>query len=89
LAFELRGFVFGKQALYCFSHTSSPFCSGYFGDGVLATICLGWPGTGILLISAFLPTRFLEKDHNFCTFNNMALISKTSPEEPLTFVFLA
>jgi hypothetical protein len=23
-----------KQALYRLSHTSSPFCSGYFGDGV-------------------------------------------------------
>jgi hypothetical protein len=22
------------------SHTSTPFCSGYFGDGVLWTICL-------------------------------------------------
>jgi hypothetical protein len=29
-----KGFVFAKQALYCFSHTSSPFCSGYFGTGV-------------------------------------------------------
>jgi hypothetical protein len=24
------------HALYCLSHTSSPFCSGYFGDGSLA-----------------------------------------------------
>jgi hypothetical protein len=27
--------LFAKQALYCLNHTSSPFCSGYFGDGVL------------------------------------------------------
>jgi hypothetical protein len=39
--------------LYCLSHTSSPFCSGYFGDGgVSHTICLGWLQTAILLISA-------------------------------------
>jgi hypothetical protein len=27
------------------SHTSSPFCSGYFGDGVLGSICLGYPSS--------------------------------------------
>jgi hypothetical protein len=27
LGFEL-GFALAKQALYCWSHTSSPFCSG-------------------------------------------------------------
>jgi hypothetical protein len=32
-----------KQVLYHLSHTSSPFCSGYFGDGVSPTICLGCP----------------------------------------------
>jgi hypothetical protein len=32
LVFELRGLCL--QALYCLSHTSSSFCSGYFGDGV-------------------------------------------------------
>jgi hypothetical protein len=26
-------FGFAEQALYCLSHTSSPFCSDYFGDG--------------------------------------------------------
>jgi hypothetical protein len=25
--------VLAKQMFYCLSHTSSPFCSGYFGDG--------------------------------------------------------
>jgi MFS family permease len=29
------GICTAKQVLYCSSHTSSPFCSGYFGDGVL------------------------------------------------------
>jgi hypothetical protein len=45
-------FVFTKQVLYHLSHTSSPFCSGYFGDGVLQTICPGWPWTVTLLILA-------------------------------------
>jgi hypothetical protein len=27
------------------SHTSSPFCSGYFGHEVLWTIFPGWPWT--------------------------------------------
>jgi hypothetical protein len=27
--------VLTKQALQCLCHTSSPFCSGYFGDGGL------------------------------------------------------
>jgi hypothetical protein len=30
----MQGFVLAKQALYHLCHTSSPFCSGYFGDGV-------------------------------------------------------
>jgi hypothetical protein len=29
-----------KQALYHLSHTSIPFCSDYFEDGVSRTICL-------------------------------------------------
>jgi hypothetical protein len=31
---DSRGFAFAKQVLYHLSHTSSPFCSGYFGDRV-------------------------------------------------------
>jgi hypothetical protein len=34
--------------LYCLSHTSSPFCSSYFGDGVSWTICPDWLWTSIL-----------------------------------------
>jgi hypothetical protein len=30
-----QGFTLTKQVLHHLSHTSSPFCSGYFGDGVL------------------------------------------------------
>jgi hypothetical protein len=45
-------FILAKQALYPWSHSSSSFCSGYFGDGVLGTICPGWPQIKILPISA-------------------------------------
>jgi hypothetical protein len=31
LKFKL-GLMLAKQALYLLSHTSSPLCSGYFGD---------------------------------------------------------
>jgi hypothetical protein len=34
------------------SHSSSPFCSGYFGDGILYTMCPGYPWTTVLPISA-------------------------------------
>jgi hypothetical protein len=34
-------FVLAKQAFYCLSHTSSPFCSGYFEDGVLSNYLSG------------------------------------------------
>jgi hypothetical protein len=42
--FELRAFTL--------SHSASSFCVRYFQDRVLWTICLGWPQTAILLISA-------------------------------------
>jgi hypothetical protein len=41
--FVFEGFELAKQALYCSSHTSSPFCSNYFGDRVPHTICLSDP----------------------------------------------
>jgi hypothetical protein len=43
--FFFVGLGFDTQGL---SHTSSPFCSGYFGDGVSQIICLAWPQTMIL-----------------------------------------
>jgi hypothetical protein len=33
-------FALARQALYCLSHASSPFCPGYFGDGGLAFLAL-------------------------------------------------
>jgi hypothetical protein len=52
-----------KQALYCLSHTSSPFCFDYFGDMVLWTICLDWPWIMILPISAPLVARIITVKH--------------------------
>jgi hypothetical protein len=48
LGFELSAW----WAQYHLSHTSSPFCSGYFGDGVSRSICPGWSQTSILSVSA-------------------------------------
>jgi hypothetical protein len=53
------------------SHISSPFCLGYFGDGVSQTICSGWPQTMILRISASLVARIMGMSHlvpSFSTF---------------------
>jgi hypothetical protein len=38
-----QGFALAKQVLYGLSYTSSPFCCGYFEDGVSWTFWLGWP----------------------------------------------
>jgi hypothetical protein len=37
--------MLAKQAFYPMSHTSSPFCSGYFGDGDLENYLLGLAST--------------------------------------------
>jgi hypothetical protein len=29
-----QGFIFARQVLYCLSHVSNSFCSGYFGDRI-------------------------------------------------------
>jgi hypothetical protein len=62
--FPLGGcFELAKQALYRLSHTSSTFWSGYSEDRVLQTICLGWPQTMILLISASRVDRVTGMSH--------------------------
>jgi hypothetical protein len=33
--FQTQVFMLAKQTHYCLNHTSSPFFSGYFGDGGL------------------------------------------------------
>jgi hypothetical protein len=45
------------------NHTSSPFCTGYVGDGVSQTVCLGWPLTVFLLISASQVARIISMSH--------------------------
>jgi hypothetical protein len=50
-------FTLATQVFYCLSHVSSPFCSSYFGNGVLQTICSDWPWTTILPISVFQVVR--------------------------------
>jgi hypothetical protein len=61
--FFLVGLGFAKQALYCLSHTSSPFCCGYFTDGVSGTVCLDLSGTAILLLSASQVVRITGVSH--------------------------
>jgi hypothetical protein len=71
LRFELRASLLqsslctlAKQVLSCLSHTYSPFCSGYFGDGrVSRTICPYWPRTVILLISASQVAKITGVNH--------------------------
>jgi hypothetical protein len=58
-----QDFMLAKKVLYLLRHTSSPFCSGYFGDGVLRNICLGWPWTISLLTSASQVTRITGLSH--------------------------
>jgi hypothetical protein len=61
--FWTQGFVLAKQALCSSSHTSSSFCSGYFGNGMSWTICSGWPWATILLISASQVARIIGVSH--------------------------
>jgi hypothetical protein len=58
-----QGFALAKQAFYGLNQISSPFCSGYFGDGILQTICPGWPQTMILPISASQIARITDMSH--------------------------
>jgi hypothetical protein len=63
LEFELRASSFAKQGFYHLSHTSSSFCSGYFGDGV--SELFAWAGLKLrfLLISASQVARITGVSH--------------------------
>jgi hypothetical protein len=52
-----------KQELYHLNHTSSPSCSDYFEDGISWSICLDWPRTESLLISASQVARITDMSH--------------------------
>jgi hypothetical protein len=69
LGFELRTQIFplAKQAFCPLSHTTSPFCSGYFGARVLKIIFLGWPQTAVLPISASQEARITGVSHQYLT----------------------
>jgi hypothetical protein len=54
--------------LYHLSHTASPFCSDYCGDGISKTICPGWCWTMPLLISASQIGRITDISHWFFVF---------------------
>jgi hypothetical protein len=54
--------VLAKQMFY---HSSSSFCSGYFGDGALQTICPGWPQTVAFQISASQVARIKGTSHQW------------------------
>jgi hypothetical protein len=58
-----QGLKLARQVLYNLSHTSSPFCVGYFQDRVSQTIYLGWPGMEILLMSASLVASITDISH--------------------------
>jgi hypothetical protein len=67
MGMELRVWT---QLLYHLSHTSSPVCSGYFGDGGISqTICPGWPRTAILQILVSQITRIIGVSHQHPAWN--------------------
>jgi hypothetical protein len=52
MTFLLAWNMVANQVLYHLSHTSSPFYSDYFGDGISWIICQSWLWTSVLSISA-------------------------------------
>jgi hypothetical protein len=65
LGFDLRAFALVKRVLYHLSYTFGLFGSGYFGDGILGTICLVWHGTVIFLMSASQVARIIGVSHQY------------------------
>jgi hypothetical protein len=64
LGLNTQDFTLTKQVLYHLSYTSSPFYSGYFGDGrgrgVSGTLCQGWSWTVIFPILPFQVTNITD-----------------------------
>jgi hypothetical protein len=88
LGFEFRisGFWAWVPALYHLNHTSSSFCSDYFGHGMLQTICPHWPWTAILQISVSQVARVTSMNHQ-CPANNDFLINTMVLPEQLNHTF--
>jgi hypothetical protein len=54
------------------SHTSSEFCSDYFGDEVLQTVCLGWlhtPLRSLLTVGVVRPFPSHHKSFSQCAYS--------------------
>jgi hypothetical protein len=60
--FFLKRLEFELRASHL-NHTSSPFCSGYFGSEVSQTVCPSWSQITILPISASQVARFTGMSH--------------------------
>jgi hypothetical protein len=60
---QMRALWLAKQVFYRLSHTSSPFCSDYFGGGVLWTTWPRWSGNFILWISVTQVVRITGVSH--------------------------
>jgi hypothetical protein len=69
-----EGFMLAKQELCYLSHTSNPFYSGYFGDGILWTIYLGYPWTMILSSQAARVTGVSYWHPLICLFMSVVFI---------------
>jgi hypothetical protein len=69
-----QSFVLAKQVLSHLNHTSSPFCSGYFGGGVLYNYLPGWPQTEILLISVSQEARIIGMSLWHLAWNIVSLV---------------
>jgi hypothetical protein len=58
-----QSFTLAKQALSHMSHTSNPFSYAYSRDGIMWTICAGWPWIMILSPSVSQVTRITGISH--------------------------
>jgi hypothetical protein len=58
----IQGLTLVRQALYHLSHSTSPFCAGFFQDRVSHPICLDRLRTLILLISASWVARITKHE---------------------------
>jgi hypothetical protein len=63
LDFELRTSFLQSRCSNTWAILPVYFCSGYFGDGLLRTVCPGCPKTTILLISASQVARITGMSH--------------------------
>jgi hypothetical protein len=62
LGFEFRTLCLQSECSTTWA-THLVLSTGYLADGVSWTLCLGWPHTAILLVSAFQVARIIGIDH--------------------------